>query len=75
MRRQSPIVANPFVMLTDPVTILQAVERSERLNGLQRHVCRPLDRPLIPKVGGPDLSAFDQEIEGELDSEIVVDGL
>jgi hypothetical protein len=69
----SPIVANPFVMLTDPVTILQAVERSERLNGLERRICRPLDRPLIPKVDGQDVSAFDQEIE--LESEIVVDGL
>ena len=75
MRRQSTLVANPFVMLTDPVAILQAVERSELLNGLQRRVCRPLDRPLIPKAGSKDLSAFDQEIDGDVDSGIVVDAL
>ena len=43
--------SNPFVMMTDPETILLAVERSERLNRLSRKVYRPLDRPLIPKVG------------------------
>ena len=59
MRRQSSLVANPFVMLTDPVAILQAVQCSERLNGLERRVCRPLDRPLIPKVG--------EELEQDLD--------
>jgi len=75
MRRQSTLAANPFVMLTDPDAILQAVERSERLNGLERRVCRPLDRPLIPKVGGKDVSEFDQEIELDLESEIVVEGL
>jgi hypothetical protein len=63
MRRQSPTVANPFVMMIHPETVLQAVERSERLNTLQRRVCRPLDRPLIPKVGGKDVSEFDQEID------------
>jgi len=67
MPRQSTLVAHPFVMLTDPVAILQAVERSERLNGLQRRVCRPLDRPLIPKTGDAleqDLELDDGETEG-----------
>jgi hypothetical protein len=73
MRQQSPAVANPFVMLTAPETILQAVEKSERLNGLERRVCRPLDRPLIPKVGGKDLSAFDQEIEQDVELDIESD--
>ena len=71
MRQQSPAVANPFVMLTAPETILQAVEKSERLNGLERRVCRPLDRPLIPKVGAKDLSDFDHEIDLQADDEIV----
>lgn len=55
---------NPFTMMTDPEVILQAVEQSERLNRLQRRICRPLDRPLIPKKGGEsEVAAFDQEID------------
>jgi hypothetical protein len=62
--RQSQIRPNPFTMMTNPEAILQAMEGSERLNRLQRRVCRPLDRPLIPKKGSAtDLAAFDQEID------------
>ena len=61
--RQLPTLSNPFVMMTDPDTILQAVERSERLRHLRRQVFRPLDRPLIPKVGMKDTAEFDREID------------
>jgi hypothetical protein len=62
--RHAQIRPNPFTMMTDPEVIIQAMERSERLNGLERHICRPLDRPLIPKKGAAaDLSAFDQDID------------
>lgn len=54
---------NPFTMMTDPDAIVQAMERSERLNRLQRRVCRPLDRPLIPKVSAADLADYDREID------------
>jgi hypothetical protein len=64
-------LANPFVMMTDPETILLAVERSERLNRLSRKVYRPLDRPLIPKVGAKDLSAFDNAIDCEVEAVVV----
>jgi hypothetical protein len=64
-------LANPFVMMTDPETILLAVERSERLNRLSRKVYRPLDRPLIPKVGAKDLAAYDNEIDAELDDDVL----
>jgi len=70
--RQAPILSNPFVMMTDPETILQAVERSERLNRLSRQVYRPLDRPLIPKVGAKEIADFDREID---DAEIEDDVL
>lgn len=53
---------NPFTMMTDPQAIVQAVERSERLNRLQRRVCRPLDRPLIPKVNAA-AADYDHEID------------
>jgi hypothetical protein len=64
---QATTLSNPFVMLTSPETILQAVERSERLNRLSRKVYRPLDRPLIPKVGAKDLAEFDRAIDDAAD--------
>ena len=64
---QATTLSNPFVMMTDPETILLAVERSERLNRLSRKIYRPLDRPLIPKVGAKDLAAYDSEIDSEID--------
>ena len=63
--------SNPFVMMTDPETILLAVERSERLNRLNRKVYRPLDRPLIPKVGAKDLAEFDNEIDSAIEDEVL----
>ena len=68
---QATTLANPFVMMTDPETILLAVERSERLNRLSRKIYRPLDRPLIPKVGMKDLAAFDSEIDSAIDEEVI----
>ena len=59
--------ANPFVMMTDPEAILEAVERSERLGRLRRQVCRPLDRPLIPKVRAKETADFDAAIDLEDD--------
>ena len=67
--RHAQTALNPFTMMTDPETILQAMERSERLNRLQRRVCRPLDRPLIPKVKGAELAAYDREIDLAADEE------
>ena len=68
---QATTLANPFVMMTDPETILLAVERSERLNRLNRKVYRPLDRPLIPKVGAKDLAAFDSEIDSAIEDDVL----
>ena len=55
--------ANPFTMMMDPEAILQAVERSDRLNRLQRRVCRPLDKPLIPKIVPTEQQAYDLAVE------------
>lgn len=35
---------NPFMLMLNPEVILAAVEKSERLRQLNRHLCRPLDR-------------------------------
>ena len=58
-------------MMTDPETILLAVERSERLNRLNRKVYRPLDRPLIPKVGAKELAEFDNEIDAAVEDDVL----
>jgi hypothetical protein len=56
-------VANPFGLMMNPEAVFQAVERSALLGRLQRRVCRPLDKPLIPKQGQAELAAFDSEID------------
>ncbi|HEX4916061.1 MAG TPA: hypothetical protein VFV51_19015 [Vicinamibacterales bacterium] len=43
--------ANPFGLLTDPQAILDAMQRSPRLESLNRRICRPLDRPAPVKPG------------------------
>jgi hypothetical protein len=64
--RQDNIAVNPFSLMVEPEAIFQAIERSERLNRLQRHVCRPLDRPVIPLAGDEDADDSDR---GTLDLE------
>jgi hypothetical protein len=65
MQKQS-LYANPFALMMDPQAVLEAMERSERLNRLQSRVCRPLDKPLIPLVNG-DVQAADQDIDASAD--------
>ncbi|MCK6401166.1 MAG: hypothetical protein L6Q74_04510 [Sphaerotilus natans subsp. sulfidivorans] len=54
--------ADPFALMMNPQDILAAVERSERLGRLQRRVCRPLDRPLIPHAL-TEIELFDRSID------------
>lgn len=58
------IAANPFALMINPESVLQAIECSERLARLHSRVCRPLDKPLIPKQGD-EASMFDQQIDSE----------
>lgn len=41
---------NPFALMIDPQAVLAQIENSERLERLQRRVCRPLDKPLLGVV-------------------------
>jgi len=43
MAQQSQ-VRNPFMLMVQPEVVLAAIENSERLGRLNRHLCRPLDR-------------------------------
>jgi hypothetical protein len=63
---------NPFMLMTHPEVVLAAIENSEHLGRLNRHLCRPLDKPLIPGRGdGATVEAAgDGEGEGEGDAEI-----
>lgn len=61
--RTTPLAVNPFMMMMEPEAILQAVERSDRLSRLQRRVCRPLDKPLIPKIVPDEQLAYDLAID------------
>lgn len=65
MQRQE-IIANPFALMMDPDAVVQEMERSERLNHLNRRICRPLDKPLIPKVEDEAVE-LDDAIETEFE--------
>jgi hypothetical protein len=41
---------NPFVLMLDPEAVISAMESSRNLRGLRQRICRPLDKPLIPKT-------------------------
>src|SRR5262245_50458823 len=53
LRMQNPQdtidIGDPFAMLINPQAVLIAIEQSGRLGALNSRVCRPLDKPLIPK--------------------------
>jgi hypothetical protein len=51
MHASSRHAADPFGMLIDPQAIVRALEGSQRLECLNRRVCRPLDRMPVPKDG------------------------
>jgi hypothetical protein len=50
MAQQSQ-VRNPFMLMIEPEVVLAAIENSERLGRLNRHLCRPLDRQITPGQG------------------------
>ena len=51
-------VSNPFMLLTHPEVVIAAMEKSERLAQLNRHLCRPLDR-IAPNEQEGDNSALE----------------
>ena len=57
-------VSNPFALMMNPEVILHAMEHSDRLSRLQRRVCRPLDKPLIPHAT-TEVDAFDLAVDAE----------
>lgn len=69
---QQSTVRNPFMLMLQPEVVLAAVEHSERLGKLNRHMCRPLDRLADSKAGQPGRSVDEDELDdlvpnGEID--------
>jgi hypothetical protein len=56
---------NPFMLMIAPEVILAAIEKSERLGQLNRHLCRPLDK-LAPS---PDSAGSESGADDEGDDE------
>lgn len=59
-----PLNVNPFALMLDPQAVLTQIECSERLERLQRRVCRPLDKPLLGGAG----EAGDEVADGNSDA-------
>jgi len=56
--------SNPFMLLLHPEVVVAAMEKSERLSQLNRHLCRPLDK-ILPGVSAPEeATREDEEPEG-----------
>lgn len=71
-------IANPFALLLDPQQVFASIEHSDRLDRLQRRICRPLDKPTIPTAKparGVALVDFDDAIDAADDEPEVGDGL
>jgi hypothetical protein len=62
---QVATVRNPFLLMVNPEEVLAAMEKSERLGALNRHLCRPLDRPQA--AGAKAANPADQEIDAAED--------
>ena len=62
---KSTLASNPFALMMHPDAVFQAMEHSDRLSRLQRRVCRPMDKPLIPCTVD-EVAAFDAQVEDTL---------
>ncbi len=59
---------NPFMLMISPEVVLAAVEKSERLGQLNRHLCRPLDRPTpATKTAGETMADEAAQVDDEPD--------
>lgn len=56
--------SNPFMLLLHPEVVVAAMEKSERLSQLNRHLCRPLDKILPGVASGEDSDRDVEEPEG-----------
>lgn len=57
--------ANPFGLLIDPAAIERALEGSQRLECLNRRICRPLDRVMPAKAAEGERASFDAAVDAQ----------
>ncbi|MBL8289577.1 MAG: hypothetical protein JNL85_16470 [Rubrivivax sp.] len=57
---------NPFMLLVHPEAVFAAMEKSERLGSLNRHLCRPLDRQVSPQAAAATDADNDCTADGDL---------
>jgi hypothetical protein len=70
---QIAVERNPFMLMLNPEVVIAAMEKSERLNKLNRHLCRPLDRPVSTTAKGKrGAVVVDDEDDGD-DAELLDD--
>lgn len=68
--------SHPFALLLDPQAVFHAVEKSQRLETLQRRICRPLDKPLLPVLAGSSDAQANALADGDDDRDLELeDGL
>jgi hypothetical protein len=67
---QESQVRNPFMLMIEPEVVLAAIENSERLGRLNRHLCRPLDRQVIGATGA---MVGMRDDEADVDAELGLD--
>ncbi len=60
---------NPFMLLMHPEVVLAAMEKSERLSQLNRHLCRPLDKVIPGAAAGDEVQAEEELPEGAGDGQ------
>lgn len=63
---------NPFVLMLDPEAVISAMESSRNLSSLRQRICRPLDKPLIPKTHTIDRIAL-RDYDAAIDAEEFMD--
>ncbi len=68
----TPSSLNPFVLMLDPEAVISAMETSRNLRGLRQRICRPLDKPLIPKTHTIDRIAL-RDYDAAIDAEEFMD--
>ena len=61
------LLANPFSLMMNPAEVFQALEKSDRLARLQSRICRPLDKPMLPKKD--ESIDFDSAIDSEAETD------
>ena len=68
----TPSSLNPFVLMLDPEAVISAMESSRNLRGLRQRICRPLDKPLIPKTHTIDRIAL-RDYDAAIDADEFMD--